>query len=206
MSFVERFVAILTVLVLAGCKSSVDVQSSDDSPSELAPVISSPTVSVPSEQHFFSNQNTLTIAGLCASGTRIRLSGAEFTETVCRDSAYSFEVTRTVDGNYTFFVSQTNGKSESRPITVLWSRVTSVAPPTVSFPNQDPYLSASLNLTVVGNCQTGNTIILRQDGVGSTECQDSSFSVSFPKFADGDYNIEVVQQDPAGNEASFTFV
>lgn len=196
----------LAFLLLTSCKSGVNVQQGPDIPSALTPTISSPSVSVPADSHHYGNNSNLLISGLCIEGARIYLTGDADAYYDCKDKIFNFTVNKTVDQTYNFRLTQSKDGKESKPIYLTWTLKSSVSPPSLTAPAISPYLSAEAILNIQGNCETGSTITLSNDGVGSTTCSGSTFSINLPKFVDGDYNIDITQSDLAGNSAQISLL
>ncbi len=70
----------------------------------------------------------------------------------------------------------------------------------------NPFSSTQPVLTISGACETTAVVTLGGDAVGSTTCENSAFTITVPKAADGDYNITVTQEDLAGNTAQTSLV
>jgi hypothetical protein len=192
------------LLLLGACRVGGAVTGGTDKLPDPQPDIDMPTVSYPSANPYYSREDSIIIAGLCGVGQEVRLRGAESQSQTCGDdSTFRFVVLRSVDGVYALSITQTdfNGTvSEAAPLT--WIRKTSVSPPSVSEPAASPYLSGKNTLRVSGSCETGALITLEGDGSGRSVCANSSYSISVAKAADGNYDIDVVQTDPAGNSAT----
>lgn len=195
----------MLISLISACKGNVDVKQGS-----TGNTLTSPTIAVPSYSPYYSNENNFLIQGLCQTDAMVILSGDANLQTPCSESSYSFNVTMPSDGDYYFSVAQIKNGKLSPGANVLWLRRTSVPAPTVTEPNVAPvggvYSSSQFDLHISGGCITGNTIVLGLDASDSMICIDSQFSFTFARSIDGDYNIEVRQEDPAGNSASMQFV
>lgn len=193
--------ALIAVVFLASCKGNLKVQSSNTGPNIVTPIIS-----VPASSPFYSQSGNLTIQGVCKTGTTILLTGSDTLSTDCLNSQFSFNVTKVDDGVYNYLISQNENGVLSTPASFVWYKKTSVSQPSLTNPVVNPYSSSEAVLNITGGCETGSTISLRIDGAGSAVCVNSQFSISLPKFADGNYTVQVVQTDLANNEAHVEFV
>ncbi len=193
--------SLLAILVLPGCKGNLDVKSGS-----LGPSIGQPTISMPTSNPFYSQGSNLNIQGLCQTDSRVILSGNQSAQVDCEASEYSFDLLASIDGTYTFSITQDVAGKISSPAVFVWNRKTSVSVPSITNPIGNPYSSSEAVLNITGGCENGATISLHLDGAGSVKCASSRFSINLPKFVDANYNIEVRQTDQAGNQASANFV
>ncbi|MBC7741002.1 MAG: VCBS repeat-containing protein, partial [Bdellovibrionaceae bacterium] len=197
------FVGAWTISLLSGCHAGGEVQGAKPSSSSSvdAVVVSKPTIALPATNPFYSKLNSLTITGTCQVGYTVHLQGAQTFTQLCASSIFSFTVTATVDGIYSFFISQELNGLYSSPSGFAWIRKSSVSQPVILTPASNPFLSSTPSIDLSGSCESGATISLSGDGVGSTTCLNSTWAISFPKAIDGTYVINVNQTDPAGNTA-----
>jgi hypothetical protein len=193
--------ALLAVVILSACKENLSIQSGNSGPDILVPIIS-----VPSQSPFYSQSGNLSIQGICKNNSLILLSGSSTDQVNCVNSQFSFNVSQASDGVYNFSISQNDDGTLSVPASLVWNKKTSVSQPSLTYPTANPHGSSESVLNIQGGCESGSTISLGLDGAGSTTCVNSLFSISLPKFVDGDYNIQVLQTDLAGNSASHTFL
>lgn len=209
----HRFLKINTVLFLSTLSLFVS-SCRKGGEATLAPLddkervfVTSPTIVSPSTSVFASKDTSLTISGLCTQGNIVALSGSAGSTTVCLNSTYSFTVSTIVDGIYVYSITQVSSDGTiSTPTSFVWNRKSSIAQPVVTSPITNPYLSSESAMTISGTCESGSTVTLELDGVGSTACSNSMFSIILPKFIDGNYSIRVKQTDLAGNSASTEFI
>jgi len=179
--------------------------ASEKAASIIVPV---PLVTFPTESVYYSNQNQLTITGLCQSESSIRLTGLYDTQSlICQNNSFSFLVAQVSDSvnYYTIQQIQSDG-SVSFPVNVIWIRKSTVSKPVITSPTSNPYLSSDNELTLIGTCESETTISLSGDGAGSVKCVNSAFNLTLPKAVDGDFNLVVTQTDKAGNSAFTNFV
>ncbi|MCB0389701.1 MAG: VCBS repeat-containing protein [Bdellovibrionales bacterium] len=199
-------ILILGSIVLSGCKKSVKVTEGPDAPSYLSPEVAKPIVTTPEEKTYYSNDTELVISGLCEDKHVVHINGDASDKQNCINKTFSFNLTKDTDGIYNFFLTQSYDGTSSEPTTLTWQRKTTVPPPDITYPPSSIYKSSETVLNITGNCETGSTITLSGDGVGTDICASSSFSIAIPKFSDGDYNFTLTQKDLANNEASSNFL
>lgn len=203
----KTVLASLSLLGLVSCHSGGKVSKSASEHTSVAPTVRIPTIASPSASPFYSRDNAITVTGMCMDGYKVSMSGAFNDFQTCVDASFSFTIQKSEDGIYTFLITQKDLSGiVSAPASIVWIRKTSIAQPLVTSPSGSPYLSAQSSLPIVGSCENGATVTLSIDGVGSTTCVNSQFSMSLPKAVDGDYNIQVTQTDSAGNTASSIFI
>lgn len=196
-------IAVATLCFLSGCRVGGGAITLPVISQQTATPITTVTIASPLTSPHYSNGANLTISGMCMEGDTVHLGGDAVAHHACVGSSYSFTVSASVDGIYSYLIHQTDAyQNASSSLPLVWIRKTSVAPPALISPNITPYFSALDTLTFSGNCETGATITLTGDGVGSAVCAASSFSINLTKLADADYSVGVLQTDPAGNTAS----
>jgi hypothetical protein len=194
-------------VLIQGCSLGGNVTAEVAPSAPTSPLVSAPTIAVPSSNPFYSADNSVTISGMCQIEDTVMLFGAGAGEMKCVNSAYSFTIAKATDGLYPFLITQRHPvMGTSSPASFIWIRKTSVAPPIVTTPSTNPYSSTQSTLTIAGACETAATVTLSQDAVGSAVCQNSAFSITVPKAADGDYTITITQEDQAGNTAQTSLV
>jgi hypothetical protein len=186
-----------------GCGKTAEEEDELPSTSSVGPVvITSPLAAV------VSNSNQLVVAGTCQKDATVVLSGDAAASALCSSGKFSFSITKTTDGRYSFTFRQKLSSTQlSASVRVSWSRdTTAPAAPNVSTPAISPFYSNQNSLTVSGACETGSTVILAGDGTASTLCQSGSYTLTPTKSSDGTFNFLVRQTDSAGNiSASRTF-
>lgn len=190
-------------LTFLGCHAGGNITDSPLAAPSPTGKVEAPTIASPAASPYYSQANSVTLTGMCQSGEEVLLSGDDAQQTVCSNSQYSMQITKTVDGVYSFYLTQkTADQRLSSPVAVVWMRKTSVAPPNILNPSASVFASDKQSLLIEGSCESGALISLTGDGVGYTTCLNSNFSLSLPKSVDGDYVIGVQQTDLAGNTAS----
>jgi large repetitive protein len=150
----------------------------------------------------FRAPDPLMIDGECEDGATVLLSGDDTQSTVCAGSAFSFSVSETLDGTYSYLISQRDGANNtSSSVTVTWQRDSSaIPPPTITTPATLTYASNEASLLISGACVTGYTVKLAGDVSApeltpglTTVCSSSSYSFTLNKAADGVFAIAVSQ-------------
>ena len=176
--------------------SAVSTQWNRNTVAPAAPSIASPAASP-----VYTNGNSLTIAGTCVTGYKVDLDGADVQTATCASSAYSFVVSKSSDGSYSYTVAQTDlYGNESAAANVTWIRDTvSPAAPGLATPAENPFNSGDTTFTLSGSCETGATVALSGDSTGSQVCGSSIYSFVITKSVDGNYSFQVAQTDSAAN-------
>jgi hypothetical protein len=174
-------------------------------PNQSGPYVVTPTLATPQTNPYYSSGSAVTITGLCLTGDEVLLSGSATGVQVCANSAFSFNLSASVDGVYSYSVTQTDSGTGqvSEPAAFTWVRETSIAPPVLTAPTTNPFYSAESALVVSGSCETGATVAIAGGGpTVSGLCASSAFSLTVPESVDATYALTVSQTDPAGNIAS----
>lgn len=191
------------VLFLMGCHLGGQITESPLPAPPPAGKVDSPTVALPAASPYYSQASSLSLSGMCETGVTVLMTGDDVQETLCVNSQYAMQVSKTTDGVYSFNLAQrTVDQKVSLPTVFVWVRKTSVPPPSLSNPSTSVFSSAKDTLTLEGHCESGSLIALSGDGIGYATCLNSAFSITVPKSLDGDYVIGVNQTDLAGNVAS----
>ncbi|PWU16955.1 MAG: hypothetical protein C5B49_09795 [Bdellovibrio sp.] len=162
---------------------------------------STPTITSPASNPYYSNGNGVTIAGGCTNGDTVFISGSMTSSVACASGTYAFTDSHSVDGTYTYSILQTNSISTSSPsASFSWTRMTVVpATPTITSPASNPLTNNANSITISGGCQTNATVNLSGSATSSATCVASSYSMTINKSADGTYDFSVSQTDQAGN-------
>ena len=109
-------------------------------------VPASVVLSVPATSPNTSSSGTLTLAGSCESGSSVDITGSASASTSCTSGAFSTNITKSVDGSYTFNLSQTDiAGNVSNSISHIWTLDTvSPSTPTIVSPSKrQPMRSAN---------------------------------------------------------------
>ncbi len=160
-----------------------------------------PRVTAPSTTQYFSSGSTLTISGECETGASVALTGNATGSMTCAASAFSFTVSKNVDGPYTFDLNQTDPVGNvSQTSSVQWTR-DSVAPsaPTLDSPTANPYISAEDTVSISGTCETGALVVLSGAESDTVQCSASSYQFQLNQSGSGSFNYSVSQKDRAEN-------
>jgi hypothetical protein len=164
-----------------------------------------PTITVPSVNPYYSNQNSVSISGACNGTNTVYLGGFEQDSTTCGSSTYSFTPGSLLDGIFNFSVAQSNG-SLSAWVTGQWIRDT-IVPLGPVFYGNNPLTSGDSTLSLMGTCEEGATVTLVSPS-SQTTCSGGLFS--FPiSSCSGNCDYTIYQTDKAGNQSansSFTWV
>lgn len=165
-----------------------------------------PTITSPSANPYRSNGSSITITVTCISGNPVYMEGASTqTGTCTANNDFTFSaVNQSVDGTYIFSIYQSDQttSTNSNSVSFTWLRDT-VAPttPTIVNPASSPYTSSG-NLTISGDCETGNTVNLAGSSSQWTTCAASTYSFTVVESVDSTYDYTVSQSDSAGNASA----
>jgi hypothetical protein len=165
-----------------------------------------PTITTPAIQPQFSNASSLTIAGACISGDQVSLGGADTQQMTCSGSAYSFSVSKNVDGAYAFTLRQKSTSGVySASASLVWNRDTlAPAPIVLVAPASNPFASGDTAITLSGTCETGAQVALSGASAQIRACVSSAYSFSVSQAVDGTYDYSLLQTDRAGNVSGAT--
>ncbi len=168
-----------------------------------------PVQSQPTGPEFISNSDSLLISGSCESGATVQLMGDSTFSTSCSTGAFSFVVSKTTDGIYSFLVSQKDlAGNESGVVNTVWKRdATSPVALVIDTPASSPFVSGDDTLVLAGSCEPTLLILISDETSSVSESMCSSngtFQVSVRKTVDGTYPLRLIQKDQAGNLSPFT--
>lgn len=177
-------------------------------PSDATPLIwkkstvppNEPTITTPSSQPLISSDSTITIAGGCVAEGSVSITGDSSQSISCDNGTYSFSVSKSVDGAYTFHLSQTDVYGNVSPqVHFNWTRDTAIPiAPTVASPIPNPYTSSDSILTLNGACTSGSTVKIYQvissldQLLGTTSCSNGTYSYEVSEINDGTYNYHLI--------------
>lgn len=159
------------------------------------------TISSPILNPFVSSDSTLNISGSCKTGNAVNITGDYTATTTCVADAFIFNgVSKTIDGTYTFNLTQTDLALNTTSTSLFtWIRDSSMpTTPTISNFTDNPHYTKTSPLTVTGACNPGNTIKIDENGVNlaSTVCGGAnSYTLNVSKGSPGTYNLVVYQTD-----------
>lgn len=165
-----------------------------------------PVIAVPALNPFVSNSSTLTIAGSCINGNTVLISGdvsaAEVTSPpgalsqTCNLSSFSFDISKTSDGVYSFQLVQVSLSGiSSGTANVQWTRDTVV--PVVTLTSSPPAsnLTNSASFSFVAS-KPGSTFQCRLDAAAFAICINPTV---FLPVANGIRVFEIFATDSLGN-------
>lgn len=174
-----------------------------------------PVVIVPTSTPLTSNGNSITISGSCETNSTVDLIGDSTQSITCAASTFSFNVSKSTDGQFNFNVLQTDqAGNSSTAASIAWIRDT-VAPatPTITNPAASPFVSNNASISIVGSCETGNIVYVqkytsseRTTASGSPvsgACSGAgAYSIAVSASLDETYYYSVYQKDGANNSSS----
>ena len=189
-----------------------------------AAVMVPPTVTSPGASPSFSKTRNLTIYGGCTTNASVALGGAVSAAEVtnpaqsltrtCVAGAYSFSISKSLDGTYDLQVAQTdpNTSAASAPVSLSWV-VDNLPPaaPLIVTPAGGSLTSGDSSLAVLVQCELGSTINWSGTSTatwsgptsGSGPCSaNGDFAVSVSQSTDADYTVTLTQTDRAGNQSA----
>lgn len=185
--------------------ASYDFQWIYDTQVPSVPVITSPTSSP------VTTSSILVIAGSCENNATVNLTGNGNQSVVCISQSFTFSVSQSVDGTYSYAINQTDrAQNTSAAVNQVWIRDSFALPMvTITTPSAQPFISNVTELTINGVCETGLTVVLQ--GVNASDvivpsnrlnlpCVDSAFSYTITK-PDGTYNLSLYQTNGVSNSA-----
>lgn len=186
--------------------ATYDFQWVYDTQIPAAPVITSPTLSPA------TTSSMLVIAGSCENNATVNLTGDDNQSVVCISQGFTFSVSQTVDGTYSYAIDQTDlAQNTSGAASQDWIRDSFALPMvTIVSPSAQPFISNVVELNLSGACETGLTVVLQ--GVSATDviapsnslsvvCVDSEFGYTISK-PDGTYNLSVYQTNGVSDSAA----
>lgn len=162
------------------------------------------TITQPSTNPYTSGDTLFALNGTCEVNATVALSGAQANTQVCAAGTFTFNLSKSTDGTYSYTLVQTdraNNSSGSRSF--QWVRNTSIPPtPVLSSPSPNPLISNSNNITVAGSCAGTNTVNISGSHIASTTCSGGAFSFAITKTSDAVYNFSVTQTSSANGSVS----
>lgn len=161
----------------------------------LPPLVLSPA------NGFETNVDTLSLVGICTAGLTVELSGTATDSYYCGSGTFSFTLSSTLDGSFSYNLTQVNSSGIPSPVVAFsWTRDTQApSAPALTTPANNPHLSSQSTLTLGGSCETGTTVSLSGGYSSSTVCSGNAFQFVIPKSQDGTFSFDVSQIDRAGN-------
>jgi len=185
----------------ADASSPVTVTWNRDATAPIAPVITAPGTNP-----LTSNGSSVTLSGSCETGAVVILGGAGSASQTCVGAAFSFNLSQSSDGNYSYTLMQKDAaNNSSSTASFQWNRdTTAPTAPTVTAPSVNPYISSDTNITISGACENGATVNLGGAGTDSMVCASNAYSFPVTKSTDGVYNFSLSQKDAANNTSATT--
>ncbi len=161
-----------------------------------------PVVTTPATNVIENHGNSLTVSGVCESGSQVNYVGSASGNLTCSSNAFSFSYNNTVDGSYVFSISQTDlAGNTSSAVVQTWNRDT-LAPstPSLTQPGQNPFVSGDSSLSIAGNCEMGASVNITGDLTANMSCTNAGqFVFTSSKTIDAIFNYGLTQTDAAGN-------
>ncbi len=168
-----------------------------------------PAITSPVAFQTVSSGNTFDIVGTCDTGEIINLTGDDSQTWTCSGGAFTFTITKTVDGTYNFSVHQSDlAGNTSGVLTRQWVRDSAVpSTPTFSSPGSNPYYSNTLLAGISGACTSTvpHTVNMTGQETGSTACAGSAFNFTLADpGGDGSYTYNFAQTNDGTASTSGT--
>jgi hypothetical protein len=137
----------------------------------------------------------------------VSITGASTQAAKCVSNAYSFNLSETTDGTYTYYLAQKSPAGiVSSKGTFSWIRSQTVVPVVITSPASSPYLSNNQTLSIAGTCSPGYGIAISGEYSSTADCGNAAtFSFSVNKTTDGTYGFAITQVDKLANISSAPF-
>lgn len=170
-----------------------------------------PALVSPSLARAISNGQTLAVSGTCEPQSVVSLSGDATGSAQCADGRFSFTISKSTDGAYSFTLIQEDQAGNTSASTVFdWLR-DSVAPsaPVITNHAASPHVSAQTNFSLAGDCDPEAQVAVSGASSATMTCDQGKFSFDVLKSTDGTYQFLIHQTDLAGNTsegANFVWV
>lgn len=170
---------------------------------------SSPVISTPNTNPNYGKVASLTLSGNCNSGNSVQLNGASVQTIPCDSNSFSFTLTQSIDGTYTYSLVQVNGSSISSGATSFTWVLDRVSPvnPTVTAPTLGSAYNSASSLTISGTCEANSTLQYSGSSTGFSSCSaGGSFSFVVTSSVDGIFTYSINQIDLSGNTSGSTSI
>ena len=125
--------------------------------------VTAPTITQPAANPFLSAGSSLNLSGACETGSTVSLAGDGAGSTVCLNSAYSLNLPKASDGDYTIRVISVDPAGNSAETSIEWRKhALEVSPSTASIRVNTPQVftitggSGSYTLTLSANPSGGS--------------------------------------------------
>jgi uncharacterized protein YegP (UPF0339 family) len=163
---------------------------------------STPSITTPASNPYSSNTSNLSIIGTCETGATVSLTGDASNNMLCSQSQFSFLVNKSADGSFNFQISQTDlAGNTSGSVALTWNRNTASPPALVITNHVSPYISNESTLSLIGTCESNNSISVSGDATTNGVCSSGTFTINIPKSSDGNYSFQLKQTN-SGNNSS----
>lgn len=164
----------------------------------IPPAVTSPSAS----PHTTNGVSLLSLIGTCEVGATVTVKegGATLGTAACTTGNFSHDITKTVNGIYTFSLTQTDlALNTSAATTFEWNRSTG-APnvPTVDLPTPNPHYSNAATLTLSGTCIStpAHTVFLGGAQSDSVACTGGNYSFTLTTpLGEGQQDYTVLQRE-----------
>ncbi|MEK6706520.1 MAG: Ig-like domain-containing protein, partial [Bdellovibrionota bacterium] len=165
-----------------------------------------PTISNLQTNPHYSNSSTLVIAGICERNATVSLSGSDTQSVACPTSSYSFNINKTLDGEYAFSINQMDRAGVTSTTTsISWIKDTvSPAAPIITFPITSPYFSNTSTVNIAGSCEASATVTISGSSSQTATCTAGLYNFQIDKSQDNTYTFSISQTDMAGNTSAST--
>jgi|GEM_PF-1049752 len=163
-----------------------------------------PLVLVPATSPYLSNDPALPLSGSCETDATVTMTGAGTDSALCVAGAFALTLAVGGDGVHDVQLVQTDpATNTSAPTGFQWIRDTAApSDPTVTAPAENPYTSATDDVTVAGTCEDGATVYLDGEDSDEVACAAGAFGFDLHAVVDGTYDYTLLQTDPAGNDSA----
>ncbi len=204
--FYKLFVTTAVVIFLSACSGGGSGSESSTAPSIAAlpnVIFTSPTTGP-----IVTNQNSLTVSGLCIDGATVSVDGDSIASTTCLGTSFTITLSANTEATFTYnFKEFTSSADMSNPTTLQWTRdVTAPNAPSITTPVANPHISNNSSIVITGACEIGARVNITGDMSGSQDCTSGSFSFTDSQSTNQTYNYLLTQTDIAGNTSNATNV
>lgn len=163
---------------------------------------STPTITTPSSNPYYTNSFSFVISGACTNGDTVELSGDDTKSMTCSSSSYLFNVTESSASTYNYDVKQKNASNIYSAASSIQIIVDTTAPstPTVSSPATASTETNGNTLIISGACENNATVTVTNSPSNlTTTCIANAFSITINKSTDNNYSFNIYQTDLANN-------
>ena len=200
--FYKLFVITAVVIFLTACSGGGGGSENSTAPSIAALpniIFTSPTTGP-----IVTNQNSLTVKGLCIDGATVSVDGDSVASTTCLGTSFTITLTANTEATFTYnFKEFTSSADMSNPTSLQWTRdVTAPNAPSITTPVANPHISNNSSIAITGACEIGARVNISGDMSGSQACSSGSFSFTDSQSTDQTYNYSLTQTDLAGNTSN----